>query len=59
DPIDVVLWTANNLSDRGHGLAAGDLISTGSATVPTPMNIGSEAVGRFEGLGDVRASFVA
>jgi 2-keto-4-pentenoate hydratase len=57
DPIDVVLWTANNLSGRGHGLAAGDLISTGSATVPTLMNIGSEAIGRFEGLGEVRVTF--
>ena len=57
DPIDVVLWTANNLSHRGYGLAAGDLISTGSATAPTPMSVGSEAIGRFEGLGEVRVRF--
>ncbi len=57
DPLDVVLWTANNLSQRGYGLAAGDLISTGSATVPTPMAVGSEAIGRFEGLGEVRVRF--
>lgn len=59
DPIDVVLWTANDLSRRGHGLAAGDLISTGSATVPTPMRVGSSAVGRFAGLGEVRLTFAA
>ncbi len=59
DPVDVVLWTANNLSKRGHGLAAGDLISTGSATVPTPMKVGSSAVGRFVGLGEVRVTFKA
>lgn len=57
DPIDVALWTANNLSRRGFGLAAGDLISTGSATVPTPMAVGSEAIGRFEGCGEVRVRF--
>jgi len=59
DPIDIVLWTANDLSRRGHGLAAGDLISTGSATVPTPMKVGSSAIGRFVGLGEVRVNFVA
>lgn len=57
DPLDVTLWTANDLSKRGLGLAAGDLISTGSATVPTPMAVGSTAVGRFEGLGEVRVTF--
>lgn len=59
DPIDVALWTANELSRRGHGLAAGDLISTGSATVPTPMKVGSSAVGQFPGLGEVRVTFAA
>jgi 2-keto-4-pentenoate hydratase len=57
DPIDVALWTANNLSRRGHGLAAGDLISTGSATAPTPMKVGSSALGRFAGLGEVKVTF--
>ncbi len=57
DPLDVLLWTANNVSQRGYGLAAGDLISTGSATVPTLMSVGSEAVGKFEGLGEVRVRF--
>lgn len=59
DPIDVTLWTANDLSKRGIGLAAGDLISTGSATAPTPMAVGSTAVGRFEGLGEVSVTFAA
>jgi len=59
DPIDVALWTANHLSKRGHGLAAGDLISTGSATVPTLMQVGSSALGRFVGLGEVRVAFKA
>lgn len=57
DPIDVVVWTINDLSRRGYGMAAGDLISTGSATVPTAMNVGSEAIGKFEGLGEVRVKF--
>ncbi|MBT3359686.1 MAG: hypothetical protein HN403_08670 [Rhodospirillales bacterium] len=57
DPIDVVVWTINDLSRRGYGMAAGDLISTGSATVPTAMGIGSEAIGKFEGLGEVRVKF--
>ena len=57
DPIDVVVWTINDLSRRGYGMAAGDLISTGSATVPTDMSVGSEAIGRFQGLGEVRVKF--
>ncbi len=57
DPLDVVLWIANNLSQRGFGLAAGDLISTGSATVPTPMTVGSEALARFDGCGEVHVRF--
>jgi len=58
DPIDVVLWTANSLSQRSLGLAAGDLISTGSATIPTPMGAGSESVAQFEGCGEVKVRFV-
>lgn len=57
DPIDVVVWTLNDLSRRGYGLTAGDLISTGSATVPTAMGIGSEAIGQFGTLGEVRVKF--
>ncbi|MBL6929521.1 MAG: hypothetical protein ISR44_10150 [Rhodospirillales bacterium] len=57
DPIDVVVWTINHLSRRGYGMVAGDLISTGSTTVPTAMDVGSEAIGRFEGLGEVRVKF--
>jgi 2-keto-4-pentenoate hydratase len=57
DPIDVAVWTANHLSGRGIGLEAGVFISTGSATAPTPMAAGSEAVAKFGDCGEVTVRF--
>lgn len=57
DPVDVTAWLANDLSARGIGLTAGAYVLTGSATAPTRMDVGSEVVARFEGLGEVRLRF--
>ncbi len=47
DPVDILVETVNGLSERGIGLAAGDLLSTGSLTTPTPLRAGQTYVARF------------
>ena len=47
DPVDILVETVNGLSERGIGLAAGDLLSTGSLTLPTPLRKGQTYVARF------------
>ncbi len=47
DPVDILVETVNGLCERGIGLAAGDLLSTGSLTLPTPLHAGRTYVARF------------
>jgi len=56
DPVDIAVETVNGLSDRGIGLAAGDLLSTGSLTLPTPLRTGQTYVARFGDLATLSAS---
>ncbi len=49
-PNDGPVEPVNGLSERGIGLAAGDLLSTGSLTVPTPLRRGQTYVARFGDL---------
>lgn len=50
DPVDILVETVNALSERGIGLAAGDLLSTGSLTLPTPLRKGQTYAADFGGL---------
>ncbi len=50
DPVQAVADTASGLAARGLGLRAGDYVSTGSATVPTPIAKGQTLVADFGGL---------
>ena len=50
DPVDITVETVNGLSARGIGLAAGDLLSTGSLTQPTPLRKGQTFEADFKGL---------
>jgi len=56
DAVAALVWAANELSRRGYGLRAGDLVTTGSATVPTRCDGGVTAVARFAGIGEVRVT---
>jgi 2-keto-4-pentenoate hydratase len=47
DPVDILVETVNGLSERSIGLNAGDLLSTGSLTTPTPLHKGQTYVARF------------
>lgn len=44
EPLAVMVWLANELSDRGIGLFTGQHVTTGSANVLQPLRPGSEAV---------------
>ena len=59
EPFDVFLWTANELSRRGIGLKAGQIVTPGSVNVPEPLPRGSTAVAVFEDLGQVAVSLAA
>jgi 2-keto-4-pentenoate hydratase len=55
--LDVLVWTANELSRRGVGLKAGDVISTGAAAAPYRMERGGgQAVADFGALGRVECA---
>ncbi|HXX83101.1 MAG TPA: hypothetical protein VEN29_03880 [Casimicrobiaceae bacterium] len=56
DPIDVLVETVNGLSARGIGLNAGDLLTTGSLTLPTPLHAGQTYVAHFGSLATVEVS---
>ena len=56
DPADIVLETVNGLSARGIGLGRGDLISTGSITLPTPLMAGQTFVGQFGNIATLSVS---
>jgi 2-keto-4-pentenoate hydratase len=59
DPLRVLEWTANHLSRLGDGIAAGEVVSTGTLTGVTAVTPGDRLVGDFAGLGRVEARFVA
>jgi 2-keto-4-pentenoate hydratase len=56
-PADALRWLANDLRGRGELLAAGDLVLTGTTTVPAVIAPGSRVVAHFDGLGEVRVDF--
>ena len=59
EPLDVLLWAANDLSRRGIGLKAGHIITPSSVNVPEPLPAGSTAVAVFEDLGQITFSLAA
>ena len=57
NPVDILVETVNGLSARSIGLAAGDLLSTGALTLPTPLHRGQMYVARFGDLMTVSVKF--
>lgn len=57
DPLGVLQWTANHLSQRNIGLDADAYITTGTATTPILVSAGIDATARFGDLGEVRVRF--
>lgn len=56
-PLNSLTWLANNLCLNGSGLKAGDIVTAGSFTAPTPAQPGDEAVADFGNLGQVTVRF--
>lgn len=53
DPVDILVETVNDISARGYGFRAGDLLSTGTLTVPRPMRRGRSLTAHFGRHGSV------
>lgn len=58
DPVEILVETVNGLSQRGITVNAGDLLTTGSLTLPTAMRAGQTYVARFGELATLRLSFL-
>ncbi len=56
DRVEAVIDTASELAARGIGFSAGQYLSTGSLTLPTPLRAGQTLVARFEGLGTLEVA---
>lgn len=59
DPVDILVETVNGLCERGIGMAIGDILTTGSLTMPTPLLPGQTYVASFPGLGRVSVKMEA
>jgi 2-keto-4-pentenoate hydratase len=57
DPRIALIWLANHLSQRGIGLKAGDIVTTGTCTTPPAIAPGDRVVAEFAGLGQVTVAF--
>jgi 2-keto-4-pentenoate hydratase len=51
-PLRTLVWLANHTSRLGHGLKAGDIVTTGSHTGLVFAGLGVRAVARVAGLGE-------
>ncbi len=58
DPLNVMPWLANRLSEQGRGLAAGAIVSTGTCTGLDPVAPGDHVQANFGSLGTVDILFV-
>ena len=56
-PLHALHWLANALAQRGRGLAAGDLVTTGCFTDIVEVEPGAVVTGDFGPLGSVRVEF--
>lgn len=57
DPMNVLIWLANQQSKLGVGLAAGAVISTGTCTGLDAVKPGDHVVADFGGLGSIAITF--
>ena len=57
DPREVVANLANLLAKRGLWLRAGDMLLTGTATMPEPVRVGSLMVADYGALGRIEIEF--
>jgi 2-keto-4-pentenoate hydratase len=56
-PLAALTWVANALSARGTPILAGEIVTTGTTTVPVPIRPGVAVTAAFHGLGEVKLRF--
>lgn len=59
DPVNVLIWLANQQSRVGRGLDAGAIVTTGTCTGLDPVRVGDRAMADFGQLGTVAIMFTA
>ncbi|MGQ0576839.1 MAG: 2-keto-4-pentenoate hydratase [Pseudonocardia sp.] len=57
DPRTALTWLANELRRLGSGLRTGDVVTTGTTTVPAEIGPGDDVVADFGELGSVQVAF--
>jgi 2-keto-4-pentenoate hydratase len=57
DPLNVLVWLANQQSAAGRGLKSGEIVSTGTCTGLDPVQPGDRVQADFGELGTVEISF--
>ena len=57
NPFNVLKWLANNQSETGQGLKAGEIISTGTCTGLLDVLPGNMVIAEFGSLGSVKIQF--
>lgn len=57
-PLNVAVWLANNLSQRGIGIRAGEFVTTGTCTGVKPVKAGDRVTVDFGPLGKLEVSFI-
>jgi 2-keto-4-pentenoate hydratase len=57
-PLNVAVWLANNLSERGIGIAAGEMVTTGTCTGVKSVQAGDTVRLDCGPLGELKVSFV-
>ncbi|GJD47732.1 2-keto-4-pentenoate hydratase [Methylobacterium crusticola] len=55
DPRIALAWLANEVAGLGPGLRAGEVVTTGTTTVPLPIEAGDVVTAEFDGLGTLSA----
>jgi len=58
DPLDAVVWAANELNRYGMHFKAGEFVVSGSVCIPLPVSAGDTATVSFTNLGSLKASFI-
>jgi 2-keto-4-pentenoate hydratase len=58
DPATVTGETLTDLAARGIGFKAGDVLLTGSLTLPTPLRAGQSVTARFGDLATITVKMV-
>jgi 2-keto-4-pentenoate hydratase len=58
DPRIALAWIANELSEHGVGLAAGEFVTTGTCMVPLAITSGDHVRADFGALGEIEVSVI-